>query len=342
MSPARLDKGPRLTSDPGGWAGLRLDEPERPSRPVREVMMAQLGGSGPDAVPIGEVVAPPFARTPSPDLFRRRAARFAAVAPHHPLGPYLSFLGRMAEVQAEIQDGLPDPALPPPDALGRSREYGMPALPRSRFSADPACRETLRRFFRAAAETEMPPDARAALGRLVQTDDEMLAWMADNVTADAIPAHDAAAHVFAAAALQVYAARAASRLDAAALVPVGDGICPACGSPPTSSVIVGWEGAHGARFCSCSLCGTLWNYVRIRCTACGSTEGISYQELDGSAGAVKAECCSRCRTFAKVLQQAKHPALDPVADDVATLALDMLLGEEGLRRSGRNPFLMGY
>ena len=44
----------------------------------------------------------------------------------------------------------------------------------------------------------------------------------------------------------------------------------------------------------------------------------------------------------KILQQHKDPSLDPVADDVATLALDLLLRESDYRRGGVNPFLLGY
>lgn len=306
--------------------------------------MAQLGGPGADAVPIGEVVDPPFARMPDPrSIFETRAGRFATLAQGHRLGPYLTFLAGLARVQADIQDGLPEPDMPAPDALARSREFEMPALDRTRFADDPACLETIRRFIAGASAVEMPVEARESLDELTSAEDEMLAWMAKNVAADAVPAHDAASHAFVAAGLQVHAARAASRLDASSLVPVGDGVCPACGGPPTSSVIVGWENASGARFCSCSLCSTLWHFVRIRCTACGSTKGISYQELDvGDDGAIKAECCRECRSFSKVMQQAKHPELDPVADDVATLALDMLVKEDDFRRSGQNPFLLGY
>ena len=44
----------------------------------------------------------------------------------------------------------------------------------------------------------------------------------------------------------------------------------------------------------------------------------------------------------KILQQVQNPALDPVADDVASLALDVLLRERGYRRGAVNPFLLGY
>lgn len=52
--------------------------------------------------------------------------------------------------------------------------------------------------------------------------------------------------------------------------------------------------------------------------------------------------------FLAVLTGAQHeiqadlPALEPLADDVATLDLDTLLAEEGWRRGGQNPFLLGY
>jgi FdhE protein len=106
--------------------------------------------------------------------------------------------------------------------------------------------------------------------------------------------------------------------------------------------VVGWSGALNTRFCTCSLCGTLWNYPRVKCVLCGATEGISYQEIAGGAGAVKAETCDTCHGYLKVLQQNANPLLDPVADDVATLALDLLLRQSGYRRGAVNPFLLGY
>jgi FdhE protein len=44
----------------------------------------------------------------------------------------------------------------------------------------------------------------------------------------------------------------------------------------------------------------------------------------------------------KILQQQKDPALECLADDVASLGLDILMKEQGYRRGGVNPFLMGY
>ncbi len=295
------------------------------------------------AVPIGEVSAPPFARRPDAlALFATRAARLQALAPGHALQPYLEFLAAIATAQAALLPGLPPAMMPATEAIARSRQHAMPPLDRATLTGQPACQDTIRQLLDALLPVPMPDAARAALEALRATPPEGLLAMAEAVLDVAIPVDALAAHVLVAAGLQLHAARLAAQLEAEALVPVGDGACPACGSAPVSSVIVGWQGAHGARFCACSLCGTLWNYVRIRCTACGSTKGISYQELPDTDGSIKAESCGECRTYLKILNQTRQPALDPVADDVATSALDLLMAEDGVRRSGVNPFLLGY
>ena len=104
------------------------------------------------------------------------------------------------------------------------------------------------------------------------------------------------------------------------------------------SMVVGWQGAHNSRFCVCSLCATQWNYVRIKCTLCSSTKGISYREVEGGDGTIWAETCKSCRGYVKILHQHKNIALDPVADDVASLALDLLLREREYRRGSVNPY----
>jgi FdhE protein len=83
-------------------------------------------------------------------------------------------------------------------------------------------------------------------------------------------------------------------------------------------------------------------FVRIKCVLCESTKGIAYQELEGARDTVKAETCEHCHGYVKILHQQKNPQLDPVADDVAMLGLDILLRERGYRRGAVNPFLLGY
>lgn len=305
--------------------------------------MSKAGASAHDPIPIGEIAEPPFVRLPdSLVLFQTRAERFRQLAAQHDLAPFLHFLSDVSSCQHRLQDGLPKPDLPAEDDRARSREFAMPPLDRSRFTADATFDATLDRLLQLASAIEMPDTARSSLSRVTDASAAMRLAMARSVLANEIPVENFAEHIFVAAGLQVHYARLASRLDAKTLVPVGDGICPACGGVPVASMVVGWQGAHGARYCACSLCATQWHYVRIKCTLCSSTKGISYQQIDGADGTVWAETCQSCRGYVKILHQHKNSGLDPVADDVASLGLDLLMREDDYRRGSLNFFLLGY
>lgn len=305
--------------------------------------MAKGGNPLHDSVPIGEEAKPPFAILPDPaSLFAARAARFRALADGHELGPYLLFLAGIADIQNALIGELPAVAPPTADALARATSFGMPPLDRNAFVFDETYKATFVKLLAAAGKLDMPQAAREALDRLAAADDARREELARSMLADSAEVEFLADHIFVAAALQVHLARMAATLDADKLVEIGPGACPSCGGPPVSSMVVGWQGSHGSRFCVCAQCATKWNYVRIKCTLCGETKGIEYHEVDGSGGAVKAETCASCGGYVKAMQQIKHPDVDPVADDVASLALDILMREEGRRRGAVNPFLFGY
>jgi FdhE protein len=297
----------------------------------------------PDPTAIGDVAAAPFVRLPDPaTLFSRRAARLAQLAEADGLAPYLRFLAGLAAAQQAVEPDLPAPEMPDAGALARAGEFAMPPLDRNRFAADPVFLSTAGRLFSAFASVDKPAAAAAALDRVAAADAAALGGIVRNVLDDAAEIETLAEHVYVACALNLHFARLASRLDAARLVPVGDGACPACGGPPAVSMVVGWPGAHGTRFCACALCGTLWNYVRVKCTLCASTKGIAYQEIDGGPGIAKAETCDACGSYVKILHEHRDPGIEPIADDVATLALDLLMRQGRYRRGGFNPFLVGY
>src|ERR1700754_182258 len=305
--------------------------------------MSKVGTPRHDAVPIGEVAEPPFARLPDPStLFEARAERFLELAAQHELAAFLRFLSGISSCQHRLQDGLPDADLPSDDERERAREHAMPPLDRGRFTADAAFDATLGRLLQLAEGVEMPDPARSALGRVVAADAAARIAMARAVLVNEIPVEAFADHVFVAAALQVHYARLASQLNAKKLVPVGDGTCPACGGAPVSSIVVCWQCVHNLRFCVWLICATQWNYVRIKCTLCSSTKGIAYREVEGGGGTIWAETCESCHGYVKILHQHKNMALDPVADDVASLGLDLLLREGEYRRGSVNLFLLGY
>jgi len=305
--------------------------------------MSSVGSPLHDPVRIGRISEPPFVCLPDPSaVFKARAARLRILSEGHALAPYLQLLAFLSDIQHRLQDGLAEPAMPGADAIERALEFGMPPLDRGRFTTEAAFDASLDRLLALARDIEMPEPAKAALMRATNANTVAREEMVRSILTDAVPLEALADHLFIAAALQVHFARRAARLDGGRLAAVGDGACPACGAPPVSSTIVGWPGAENSRFCACSLCGTLWNYVRVKCTLCGSTNGITYRHVEQSDHLVQAETCDTCRGYVKILQQQQYPALDPVADDVATLALDLLVRELGYRRGAVNPFLLGY
>jgi len=283
-----------------------------------------------------------FAVPPDPaTLFARRAARFAARAEGHDLAPYLRFMAGIAQAQASLLPDLPPLPPIPLDHAARAAEHAMPPIDRARLLDDPALTETIARFLATVATIPMPQPAAAALARL-RTGPAAQRQHLANALEDAVAADAVAEHVFIAAALQLHAARLAALLPPDLLQPVGTGVCPACGGAPVACVLVDRPGAHHARYCVCATCATHWNAVRVTCVLCGGTQGIAYHHIEGRDAGIAAETCNTCHGYVKLLSQAEHPELDPVADDVASLGLDLKLQDAGWRRGAVNPFLTGY
>ncbi len=306
--------------------------------------MSDVPGFAPfEEVGIAERDKPPFIRLPLPEtLFGLRAMRFAALAPGHQLEPYLSFLAALSKAQDEIARALPLPTLPALGELRMRAANAMPLLPREDLADDPVASAALDGLAKLLAGVAMPDLARAALERAMAVDDEGRRAMFAAVLADAIPVEAVAEHIFAAAALQVVAARCVAQFDPLLPQPVADGVCPCCGGPPVTSSIVADVNVEGVRYVQCSLCAAQWNHVRVKCVTCGSTKGIAYQAIEGIADTIKAETCDECRTYVKILNRRKDTELEPVADDIASLGLDLLVTEAGWKRAGVNPFLLGY
>ncbi|KXF75592.1 formate dehydrogenase accessory protein FdhE [Paramesorhizobium deserti] len=296
-----------------------------------------------DPTAIGNISSPPFVRLPDPALlFSARAARFRQLAEASQLASYLNFLAELTAAQHTVLTDLPLAEAPDAEALQRARAFEMPLLDRNLIEKDPTTDRIFDQLFAVADAIEKPPAAAEALVQVAGADPAKRLATARTLFTGTLPGDAIAEHIFVWAGLQVYFARLASALDPADVKPVADGVCPVCGSPPSSSMVVGWHGSHGARFCSCSLCGTLWHYVRIKCVLCGSTKGIGYQEIEDQGGGVKAETCDNCHGWSKIFYQDKAPETEPVADDVASLALDLLMREGPYRRGGFAPLMAGF
>ena len=78
--------------------------------------------------------------------------------------------------------------------------------------------------------------------------------------------------------------------------------------------------------------------MRVKCSHCESTRGVRYRGIEGQP-AVLAETCDSCHTYRKQVDQEKDPLAEPLADDLATLALDLLLSDTPYLRASGNPLL---
>lgn len=272
-------------------------------------------------------------------LFADRADRFDALATGHSLGDWLTFLGQLSRAQQTALKALPELPLPDVTALQQAREHRMPPL---NVAARPAAwRDALRRI---AGEllADAPEGAQRALEALKAADDAWLEKLADTLLTGDLEADDAAELPFVAAALQVVFTQLASRLDAGHLQTLdAHHVCPCCGSPAVASVVRLGAAINNLRYLHCSLCNTEWNVPRAVCTSCDTDKEVALQELEGSKGAVRAETCDACKSYLKIVYQDKDPRVDPVADDLASLALDMLVDEAGYERAGPNLLLIG-
>ncbi len=295
----------------------------------------------PDPSQVGGVAEAPFARRPDPTtLFAYRAERLRTLSDGNTLRDYLRFLASVVDVQASAVAALPAPALPLEAKLALAAEHGMPPLGGQNLRNTPEFAATLARILEHLDLSDAPEAARAALDAVrAMSDDERLTLAAD-IMEGGYPLDRVGEALFVAAAVQVHLTRQAAQLDAAIIHRSEHGTCPACGGVPVSSLVVGWTQASKARYCACSLCATLWNHVRIKCTACGATDGIAYYTIEDGDKTVGVETCITCRSYIKHMQQHQDAALDPVADDVATYALDLLAREQEFRRSSLNPLFL--
>jgi FdhE protein len=305
--------------------------------------MSEVGGPKVGLMNIGEEAKPPFAVLPDPSaLFLGRSKRLATLAPKHELEPYLRFLALVTRAQHDVQPDLPPAVLPSFERIGQALQHGMPPVSRALCEPDDTMQATIDWLLAQLAGAELPAETDKAVRAIRAASPDQRRSMATAVLEDAAPADNPAERALVAAGLQVHFARLAAMLNADDLKPVADGACPVCGSAPMTSSVVGWPKAHNTRFCACSLCATMWNVVRVKCVLCSSTEGIRYHSIEGKPDTVKAETCDSCRAYVKILYQVNDPVLEPMADDVATLGLDMLMAKDGWKRAGQNPFLLGH
>jgi FdhE protein len=189
--------------------------------------------------------------------------------------------------------------------------------------------------------TLFPSSAAAVIAELRRRDAADTEALADAFLRGGVNPADAGAVFWIAAALQVYFACLAQTLQAADLrLLERRDLCPCCGSTSSAGLVTASGQNPGARYLYCSLCSTAWHHTRAVCIVCGGARTLSLRGLEGDSGLARAETCDECGTYAKVFYEAKDPHVDAYADDLATLGLDMMVGESGWSRHAPHPLLL--
>jgi FdhE protein len=284
----------------------------------------------------GRIAEIPHFRPVRADVFAQRADRLQRLAGAGAWQPYLRFAAALSTAQQTALCASPSLPQPGEEMLARCFEHDMPPLSPEGHMRNPLWRDTLRSVLGALDQAALPPAAIASVDALLHAEGAELEAAADVLLGGAFTETDPAQAPLIAAALQVYWVKLALQLGEPAGLPAATRLCPLCGSHPLASVVRVDGAAYGLRYLVCSLCATEWHLVRVKCSACGSTKGISYFGIDGGGDAVKAECCDQCRTYLKIFYLEKDTSAVPAADDLATLALDVLVDQEGYKRVGPN------
>lgn len=299
----------------------------------------------------------PFAIWPERSrFFAEREMRLRQLAASHSMGEFLQFMAQLCKAQQQLLNHYPDVALADEASLDQAAQRTAPPFAAVDWPRDAAWRSGLRQMLDVLI-VDAPAQAAAVMQRLQSADEVWLEAQADCLLTGVTRGLDFASAPLIAGALQVYFTHLVLAVQSGSSKSRGrpfgriddETVCPCCGSRPVASITRTAGDLLGQRYLQCSLCGTQWHMVRIRCTHCLSEEGIAYQSLqrsgaEGAEGvsvtAVQAETCDRCQHYLKIMHTDRDPQVDAVADDLATLPLDLLVSEAGLQRHGVNLMLL--
>jgi FdhE protein len=276
------------------------------------------------------------------EVFMARAKRLRALATEgHLIRDYLLLMADLADAQHEAIAQLRWPQVTPLAPCADASLQSAPAGAAHSSSRDPAWRDVLEFLLSRLEVAHSTHDQLVATcARLRALDAASLEREADLLLTAGGEAFDNLSAPLIAAALQVIWTDAASRLTPDQVpYPDAAGQCPVCGTHALASVVRAGGAEDGYRYLACGVCATETHVVRVKCTHCESTRGIAYQMIEGQSDWAKAESCDECRTYRKIFYQSRQLEVEPFADDLATLALDLLMNDADYLRPVPHPWL---
>jgi formate dehydrogenase accessory protein fdhE len=282
--------------------------------------------------------APPLLFSNPKNLYQRRAARLRELAQDHPLADYLLFAAAIADAQLELLESMPIPQDPRLQALSGEQLANKP-LDVKNWQRDPIWRKLL-----SALLEKLKPSANdqilTTIEWLEKAADSELEDLANHVLAQEFACISSDKAVFVWAALSLYWLQLVQQIPHNAKQESTENLhcCPVCNTAPTAS-LVHFGSQQGLRYLHCALCESEWNMVRSQCSNCGQNKELDYWSIDDYMAAIRSESCGSCKSYLKIMFQEKEPKVEVIADDLASLFLDMEMEEKGFMKSGLNPFI---
>lgn len=266
-------------------------------------------------------------------LYTHRVERLQALAQKSPFSDYLNFCLQIAQQQANLVKQQPV-------ELHQSIPLNNdnPPLSLKNLPLSDVWQKYLNQLLQAISDTT--PQITLVIESLLKNSAEQLQQKALYLLNGELNKVEGNESIFIWSALSLYYCQLASQIKGKAVAENTDNswLCPVCNSMPVASVIqIG--GNNGLRYLHCSLCESEWYVPRVKCTSCDDLQHIEYFSLDNTLAAIKTECCHTCQSYLKIFDQDKDPHLEVIADDIASLILDIKTEEEGFAKSGINPFI---
>lgn len=285
----------------------------------------------------------PFWTAPASHVFEERSMRFfeLAEADNSEWRLYLELLGKLTAAQ---------------HAVSAKHRFTPPPLRQGSTTLPPAATEQVPADFYGVFtdllnEINHQPNmtVQAELNRLAALTREETEALAKRVSTSKIENSDRAAIIWVQAALQIIWTAWAAQLTEDDVPPVEERtLCPCCGTESRRQRSIGQR-----RFSRISLHALPALQQPLECLT-RQMPHLRRQQRHGHTRnrnryrphpsrpllGAKAESCETCRSYRKLYRLEKQQYADPIADDLASLGLDILVGEAGYSRAGSNPFLL--
>ena len=107
------------------------------------------------------------------------------------------------------------------------------------------------------------------------------------------------------------------------------GYCPVCGSWP---LLGEFRGLEQTQFLRCALCATSWEFPRLCCPFCGTSDHrqLAYIHAGGEQDRYRAATCDACHGYLKTVSTLAALSLPLLlVEDLATLHLDFAAADRG-------------